>query len=179
MHDQENRSWHLLQFKPNSHRLAERNLHRQGFATFLPLREMTRRSAGSFHVDLRPLFPGYMFVEFDISTAAWRKVNSTFGVSRLVSFGGKPRAVPVDLIEQLKARCDKSGKLLPPPALREGESVELLSGPFSEFVATVEEVKADQRVWLLLDFMGKNTRVQVETKDVTRSKSNSSSNIPV
>ncbi len=54
--------WYLIQFKPNSHRLAERNLLRQGFETFLPMQEVTRRKASRFVNDLRPLFPGYMFV---------------------------------------------------------------------------------------------------------------------
>ena len=54
--------WSLIQFKPNSHRLAERNLHRQGFDTFLPKQKITRIKASRFVGDLKPLFPGYMFV---------------------------------------------------------------------------------------------------------------------
>ena len=54
--------WYLIQLKPNSHRLAERNLNRQGFETFLPMQKITRRKASRFVSDLKPLFPGYMFV---------------------------------------------------------------------------------------------------------------------
>jgi hypothetical protein len=57
--------WYLIQFKPNSHRVAERNLHRQGFQTFLPMQKITRRKASRFVSDLKPLFPGYMFVSVD------------------------------------------------------------------------------------------------------------------
>ena len=77
--------WYLLQFKPNAHRLAERNLQRQGFLTFLPMRDVTKRKAISFVNQLYPLFPGYMFVSFDPNEALWHKINSTFGVSKLVS----------------------------------------------------------------------------------------------
>ena len=41
------KQWHLIQFKPNSHRLAERNLKRQDFEVFLPMQEITRRKASS------------------------------------------------------------------------------------------------------------------------------------
>ena len=80
--------WHLIQFKPNAHRLAQRNLKRQDFEVFLPMQEITRRKASRFVSDLRPLFPGYMFVGVDSRAAPWRTINSTIGVSRLVSFDG-------------------------------------------------------------------------------------------
>ena len=49
-------SWFLAQFKPNGHRIAERNLNRQGFRTFLPLQEETRRQRSKFTTTLRPFF---------------------------------------------------------------------------------------------------------------------------
>ena len=77
--------WFLLQYKPNSHRLALRNLHRQGFETFLPMLDVTQRCSTRFVQQTRPLLPGYMFVSFELDTAPWRKINSTVGVTRLVS----------------------------------------------------------------------------------------------
>ncbi|MGB2356018.1 MAG: transcriptional activator RfaH, partial [Planktomarina sp.] len=90
--------WFLLQYKPNSHRLALRNLHRQGFETFLPMLAVTQRHSTKFVQQARPLFPGYMFVSFELDTAPWRKINSTVGVTRLVSFNSRPKALPTDLI---------------------------------------------------------------------------------
>jgi len=76
----------LLQYKPNSHRLALRNLHRQGFETFLLMLAVTQRHSTKFVQQARPLFPGYMFVSFALDTMPWHKINSTVGVARLVSF---------------------------------------------------------------------------------------------
>ncbi|MDC0634586.1 transcriptional activator RfaH, partial [Planktomarina sp.] len=42
------KEWYLVKFKPNSHRLAMRNLQRQGFETFLPLQKITRHKASRF-----------------------------------------------------------------------------------------------------------------------------------
>ena len=41
-------SWYIVQFKPNSHKIAVRNLQRQGFETFLPMHEVTRRTVVKF-----------------------------------------------------------------------------------------------------------------------------------
>ena len=151
--------WFLLQFKPNSHRLAERNLMRQGFKTFLPMQEVTRRKSTRFVNDLRPLFPGYMFVAFDPKSAPWRKINGTIGVSKLVSFDGQPKPVPIDLVSGLMQRCDTTGNLLPAKKLATGDQVELLTGPFSNFIATVETIDIEQRIWVLMECMGQRTRM--------------------
>ena len=141
--------------------MAERNLHRQGFKTFLPMQQTTRRKASRFVSDLKPLFPGYMFIYVDTELAPWRKINSTLGVSRLVSFEGKPSPLPLQLVSELQRRCDASGVLLPPKSLSKGDSVEMLAGPFANFIATVDTLDPEQRIWILLDFMGQSTRINV------------------
>ena len=153
--------WYLIQFKPNSHRLAERNLRRQEFETFLPMQKFTRRKASRFVSDLKPLFPGYMFVSLNTELAPWRTINNTIGVSRLICFDGKPKPLPLQLISGLMLRCDASGTLLPPKSLNEGDSVEVLTGLFSNFIATVDTIDPEKRIWVLVDFMGQKTRMQV------------------
>lgn len=164
------KQWHLIQFKPNAHRLAERNLKRQDFDVFLPMQEISFRKASRFVSELRPLFPGYMFVGVDGNAAPWRTINSTIGVSRLVSFDGSPKPLPLLLISSLMLRCDTSGRLLPPKTLNVGDTVDVLSGPFANLVATVEKVDAQQRVWLLMEFMGHDARVNVTADQVQVSK---------
>ena len=162
--------WYLIQLKPNSYRLAERNLHRQGFETFLPMQKITRRKASRFVSDLKPLFPGYMFVSVNSDLAPWRTINSTIGVSKLVSFEGKPKPLPLQLISGLMLRRDASGTLLSPKRLSEGDSVEMLTGPFANFIATVDTIDPEQRIWVLMDFMGQKTRMQVTADQLQLAK---------
>ena len=162
--------WYLIQFKPNSHRLAERNLHRQGFETFLPMQNITCRKASRFVSDIKPLFPGYMFVSISSKLAPWRAINSTIGVSRLVSFEDKPKPLPLQLISGLILRCDASGTLLPPKSLSVGDRVEMLTGPFANFIATVDTIDPEQRIWVLMDFMGQKTRMKVTADQLQLSK---------
>ncbi|MCC6007575.1 MAG: transcriptional activator RfaH [Rhodobacteraceae bacterium] len=155
--------WYLAQFKPNAHRIALRNLSRQGFGAFLPLTETTGRSGARFAQRQRPLFPGYLFVSFAPEGGNWRAINSTQGIVRLVAFGGAPAPVPTALVEGLRARCDANGlvrsETMPPP----GSMVRLRTGPLADFVARVEGMAPERRVWVLLELMGQPVRVAVET----------------
>lgn len=154
-------NWYLAQVKPNSIKIAERNLIRQGFETFAPMEETTSQKAGKFVTQLRALFPGYIFVGIDALRGQWRAVNSTYGVTKLVSFGAAPAPVPAGLVTDLRQRCDAAGKLQPPQALRVGDQVTVTKGPFARFVAEIDAIDPQQRVWILLDIMGGQTRVSI------------------
>jgi transcriptional antiterminator RfaH len=154
-------SWFLAQLKPNCANIVDKNLKRQGFQTFLPLEEETRLRKGVFTTGTRLLFPGYIFVSFDVAQGLWRTVNSTQGITRLVCFGKKPMAVPQGLVSQLMLRCDAKGKLLPQKLLKPGDQVTLTKGPFANFLAKVEKISPDRRVWILMEIMGSQTRVAV------------------
>ena len=159
-------SWFLAQMKPNCATIAKTNLQRQGFKTFLPLEERTTQRYGKFVSATSPLFPGYIFVAFDVASGLWRTVNSTTGITRLVSFGKEPTVVPLDLVSQLMLRCDVKGKVLPPKLLKPGDQVALSTGPFANFVAEIEKIAPDRRVWVLMDIMGSQTRVAVRADQV-------------
>lgn len=153
--------WVLAECKRGSLTTAVWNLRQQSFSTFLPMEDVTVRSGNHFCSAARPLFPSYIFVAFDPKSSRWQTINSTFGVKRLVTFGDAPAIVPLDVVSHLMLRCDSSGKLLPPRLLQPGDRVRLTSGPFAEFVATVEQIDPGRRVWVLLELLGKLTRVAV------------------
>ena len=78
-----------------------------------------------------------------------------------MSFGKEPAAVPRVLVSQLLLRCDDKGTLLPPKLLKPGDQVTLTTGPFTNFVAEVERIAPDRRVYVLMEIMGGQTRVAV------------------
>ena len=152
--------WFILQFKSNSHHLAAKNLNRQGFETFLPLHNTTSRKLSRFINASKPLFPGYMFVRFDKAEPGWHKINNTYGVSRLITFNSNLNSISNSFIDSLMKRYDLSGKLLPIQKLKKGDQVTVLTGPFANFIATVETYETDQRIWILMDLMGRKAKIQ-------------------
>ena len=163
------KEWFILQFKSNSHHLAAKNLTRQGFETFLPLHDTTSRRTSRFINTSKPLFPGYMFIKFDRAESEWHKINSTYGVSRLITFNSVLKSIPVTFDDHLKKRYDLSGKLIPVKKLKKGDQVTLLKGPFANFIATVEKYEADQRIWILMDLMGRKSKIQTPSDNLTLS----------
>lgn len=169
MGEQTDRStWYLAQLKPNSHKIAARNLARQGFGTFHPMAEDTRRQNGRFVTTKRPFFPGYIFVAFDAQSGVWRAINSTHGVTRLVSFANTPAPVPQPIMEALFGRFDEDGTALAPETFVPGDCVSITEGPFADYIAQVDAMAPDQRVWVLLDIMGRQTRVAVPAQGLRR-----------
>ena len=160
------KEWYLLQFKPNSHRIAESNLNRQGFETFLPLQKITKRRSSSFVNYFTPLFPGYMFVSFDINSPLMQKIKSTIGVSRLVLFEGKAKPIPIELLESIKLQCESRKEIGNFHKFKSGSKIKLKSGPFTSFVARIEKIDADSRIHLLFDFMGRSTLLKVPAHEV-------------
>jgi len=49
-----------------------------------------------------------------------------------------------------------------------GDTVAIVTGPFAAFIARVEEQAADARVVLLLDLMGRTSRLELAAEDLRR-----------
>jgi transcriptional antiterminator RfaH len=166
------KEWFILQFKPNSHSLAKKNLNRQGFKTFLPLINSTSRQKSRFANITKPLFPGYMFVAFN-KDISWSKINSTYGVSKLITFNSTLISVPSSFICDLADRCDGTGKLLPAEQLKRGDNVKILDGPFTNFIAIIETLESNQRISILMDLMGRQVKIKTSIENIQLTSLNS------
>lgn len=154
-------TWFLVQTKANASAIARRNLERQGFAVFQPMERRTIARRGRFVDQIRPYFGGYLFVSYPTSTPPWSLVNSTYGVSRLVSFGGRPAPVPGQIIASLQDSCDENGTISLDRSISPGDEVEIAVGAMKDFVGRVEHLAPNDRAIVLLDFMGKQTKMVV------------------
>jgi len=154
--------WFIVQIKPNSADKAERNLKKQGLKTFFPTLNITSRNSKKFVNKTIPLFPGYMFVAFNPLEMIWSKINNTYGVSRILTFNGKPEEVPFNLILLIKTKYDQNNKFLHADPLQAGEKIKIVKGPFSNFIATIDNVDANKRIWALVTLMGQKQRFQLK-----------------
>ena len=158
--------WYLVQCKPNAAQITVRNLENQRFGTFLPLQEITKRKGRIFERQIRPLFPGYLFVQIDPNLGPWRQVNSTRGVNRLVRLGAQPSVVPNEIVEALMARCDTQSILRQTSETQSsqfhaGNQAQVTRGPFSGFIATIGDTEPSNRINILIEIMGQITKVAI------------------
>ena len=159
----QNAHWFLAQLKPNGFERAKVNLARQDFESFMPVQEISQRRRGRLSTVIRPLFPGYLFVQIPPSRRDWRAINNTYGLSRLVALqSGYPTEVPPDLMSSLRARTDIDGRLQVPDNLVAGAKVRIIDGPFAQHIAEIEAAVSGERIVLLMQLMGRLVRAKVK-----------------
>jgi transcriptional antiterminator RfaH len=162
--------WYLAQCKTGQEHIAARHLTQRRLArVFLPREPRNRRWRGRIQTLLSPVFPGYVFMSPAGPYADWRAIRTTRGLIRMVSFGSEaPASVPLPVLDGLRSRCAADGILRPPSDLRPGERVRLLSGAFAEMIATIEAINPNDRIALLLECMGRQTRVLARAESLSR-----------
>ena len=156
--------WYVVQTQVNGEAKAARNLLRQGYEIYLPRYLKRRRHARKVDFTAKPLFPRYMFVAIDLASQRWRSIQSTFGVSRLVTNGDDPATVPQGVVHALKAREDDKGfiQLDNKPTFAPGDKVRVLAGAFMDSAGLFNGLADHDRVSILLDMLGRKVRVLLD-----------------
>ena len=161
--------WYLAQLKPNALGVAAHHLRRQGFKTFMPLLEETRRGV-RFETRRAPLFPGYLFVGATGLSADVGAVRSTRGVTRLVKSAGRLAPLPASLVDALRARCNIDGVYNLNEDLHVGDGVRITGGPFAQYFGRFHALSSGERVLVLLDVLGRGALTEFPAKDIARTK---------
>ena len=157
--------WFCAQVKPGHDEIAERNLLQQDFNVCDAKYIHRRETKGILKSVIRPLFPGYLLVNFNPHSEGWQKINGTRGVRRLMC-GASERPLPIEqgAMNQLLARL--SGGPLQDldwmAYFTKGTRVKVLDGPFTGLSGKVNYTDSQSRVWVLLSLFGRETPVAVE-----------------
>lgn len=160
--------WYVVHTHSAAETKALFHLKRQGFDVYLPIYKKTRRHARKVDVVARPLFPRYLFICLDTSTERWWSINSTVGVSHLVCHGDQPTPVADEMISSIKNREDRDGycSLGAVDTFKKGQVVEISEGPLSEYTGIFDTASDAERVYLLLNLMGREVRVRVPVQTI-------------
>lgn len=162
MSDAARKSWYLVYAKPRQETIAQENLARQGYETYLPLVRQVRKLRGRRAAVVGPMFPRYLFIHLDSKSDNWGPIRSTLGVVSLVRFGHAAAQVPESLVTALQQREDEQGiQVLPTDDYRPGSRVRITEGSFAGYEGVFLAKSSRDRVVLLLDILGKHTRAVV------------------
>ena len=159
---QNHRSWYLVYTKPKQERLSQENLQRQGYETYLPLIRGRKRRQGKITQVIEPMFSRYIFIKLNTVTDNWSPIRSTLGVTGIVRFGLQPTAIPENLIKAIKAKDNEEGiQDAAVQQLNEGDKVRIAEGPMYGYEGIFVNKSNQERVTILLDIIGKPTRVEL------------------
>jgi len=146
-----NVEWYLVRTKPGKERWVHDQLSATVANVFLPLLEARAQRWGKLAWSVVPLFPCYLFAQFDLRTRYF-DVKYMSGVQGIVCAGLDPLAVPVAVIEEIKRRGVEGVVKIEPREFDSGARVRVVEGPFRGFDAIFERyLSGAERVAILLN----------------------------
>ncbi|PIJ50810.1 transcriptional activator RfaH [Erwinia sp. OLTSP20] len=153
-------SWYLLYCKRGQLKRAKEHLERQAVNCLSPMITMDKLVRGKRTQVKEPLFPNYLFIEFDPETIHTTTISATRGVSHFIRFGNNPATVPLDVIDALQKDTPATGvdAALPQP----GDEVIITTGAFEGLRAIFTEPDGEARSILLLNLLNKQVTRSME-----------------
>ncbi len=130
----------------------------------VPTEEYVEVKNNDKKVKTRKLFPGYVMVKMNITNKSWYIIRNTQGVTGFVGPDGDPVALT-------PAEVRKFGVKEKEPVLNinvnVGDSVNIIAGPFKDFVAKIEEIdKQKGTIKAYVDMFGRDTLIDLEYSDI-------------
>ena len=137
----------------------------------VPSEEVMESKSGRKTVTERRLFPGYVFVEMEMTDETWHLVKNTPKVTGFI--GGKsnkPTPIPAREIDKIMQQVQEGVEKPRPKVLYEvGEQVRIKEGPFTDFNGNVEEVNYEKsKVRVTVTIFGRATPVELEFGQVEK-----------
>ncbi|MBM7072089.1 transcription/translation regulatory transformer protein RfaH [Shewanella sp. 202IG2-18] len=165
------KAWYLLYCKPRNEIRAKQNLELQGVETYLPLiSESKKQRSGKIQNTQVPLFPNYLFINFNPQEFPVSRIHSTRGVNQIV--GVKEDMLPLDpeLITRIKIKLAELSNSEPETSedIKKGDKVRFSEGPFAEVEGIFDEASGEKRCFVLLNILGKMKRVNVASEMVEK-----------
>lgn len=133
----------------------------------IPTEDVIELKKGKKKVSKKKTFPGYILVHMEMNTTNWHVVKS---IPKVTGFVGGINPVPIPE-HDVKAMIDLAKSESPRIASRyvEGDTVEVIDGPFLGFTGLVDEVNPDkEKVRVIVSIFGRQTPVELDYLQVKR-----------
>ncbi|NOY89998.1 MAG: transcription termination/antitermination protein NusG [Deltaproteobacteria bacterium] len=124
---------------------------------------------GARRVSSRNFYPGYIFVQMNLSDETWHLIKATPKVSGFIG-GRHPSPVPAREIATIHQQVEEgAAKPKPRVLFEQGDHVRVVDGAFANFSGSIEEVNAaKQKVRVLVSIFGRATPVELDYGQVEK-----------
>ena len=128
----------------------------------VPTEEEIEVRAGQKRTVAKKILPGYVLVQMQMSDQSLNIVLNTPGVTGFVGSGNKPVPLKEEEVSQILKQMDAEAPKVK-VGFKQGQSVRVTDGPFTDFVGIVDEIAADKgKVKVLLSLFGRDTPVELD-----------------
>jgi len=134
----------------------------------IPAEEEVEVRGGQRKTVAKKILPGYVLVEMKMSDESLNIVLNTPGVTGFVGSGGKPVPLQEEEIGQILKQMESETPRVK-VGFKQGQSVRVTDGPFTDFVGVVDEIAADKgKVKVFLSLFGRETPVELDFLQVEK-----------
>ncbi|WP_112478280.1 transcription/translation regulatory transformer protein RfaH [Vibrio variabilis] len=159
--------WYLLYCKRGEQGRAKMHLENQGLSCYYPEVEVEKILRGKRQKVKEPLFPSYVFVEFDYEQGpSFTTVRSTRGVVDFIRFGAHPKEIDSALIDELQLLAERPDEPETDSLPKHGETVRVTGGQFAGIEAIFQEADGEARSIMLVNMISRPVAVSIENKDL-------------
>lgn len=154
--------WYVVKLVPKQEHWASQNIHALGFDTYWPRFSSIVKKGNKSILRCKAVFPGYMFVEFDVDDGGWRRINGLHGVRRLMMSGDYVPALPVGFVENM-LRVSENGIIEEEKNFMRicvGDVLRVTGGALEGKIGICQNSESG-RVAILLTLLGRQTRVSL------------------
>lgn len=133
------------------------------FDIAVPMEEYVENKDGVKKVKERKLFPSYVLVKMIMNDESWYLVRNTRGVTGFVGPGSKP--IPLSEEEVLALGVSDSKEIY--GDYEEGDVVKIISGPFEDFMGTIDSLNFEQaKLKVSISMFGRDTLVELDFNQI-------------
>ncbi|XOV79536.1 MAG: transcription termination/antitermination NusG family protein [Aestuariibacter sp.] len=161
MNDVNGNEWYVIYCKFRMEGAAEKSLGAKGYEVYRPVIR-NKKSDES-------LFPRYLFVRMTDLVTSFHDIQYTFGVSGFVRFAEQFARASSKHIDEIR-HCEilYNENVEAGDVLAKGDVVELNGCGFDGLKAIFQEHSKERRVTVLMEILGRESRVSVPTSCVSK-----------
>lgn len=138
----------------------------------VPTEEVIEVKSGNKSITERRFFPGYVFVEMDLTDETWHLVKNTNKVTGFIGgSGNRPTPISQKEVDNMLSQMEEGVEKPRPKVLFEvGEMVRIKEGPFTDFNGNVEDVNYEKsKLRVSVTIFGRSTPVELDFSQVEKS----------
>ena len=159
------RLWFAVRVKSNFERTTVAVLNGKGYATYLPTYRQPRRWSDRTNITELPLFPGYVFAQFDVDRRL--PILTTPGVVHIVPPRQVPVAVDAAELDSVRMLVNSGLPMGPHPFLRVGQRVAIRRGSMTGLEGILVQVKGTFRLVVSVTLMQRSVAVEIDREWVS------------
>ena len=178
MENKENMNWYALQVYSGSElavKKAIENLKKELKLddkigeVIVPTEQVIEVKNGKKKIYERSIYPGYVFLQANLDTALWHKIQSLPKVGRFIGESKKPTPLKKEDIELILQKAKQKAAPKPKVSFEEGEVVRIIDGPFANFTGEVEDFDYEKGMLKLnVTIFGRSTPVEIHYTKVEK-----------